>query len=355
MKYALLIVFHYYKNPYSLYSSSSLNGSLKDLQLTLDLCHKLNIEHITIISDINDICVMCNEFNKNIKYNVKYNCYPDDIFVCREIAQFIENTIRGIEDNVFKSGNEENEIFFYISCHGGEIIINNQICQGIILTANQGMYKRYLLSCDLFNLFFGNLHVNDEGYIQIPIWEKNNSLKGILSSKKIIECQLTLHKTNNVESPKIKSKPLRSNYVANRGIPSSTKMLILVDTCHSSNMTSFPFKYDYKKEKMIYTSTSNIDFYEDLPFCVTIAACDKKTKSGVYGSVMTQKVCKKLNEMIEMENNCLTIGQLHCLIFQTNFTFFPTEPIISSTNDNVDITIPFFSPKYENEIVIVDK
>lgn len=371
MKYALLIIFQYIKNPYSDRSLSILPGAIHDLNLAIQLCNKFQIypQNITIVTD------MISLHKKYSDYNFRCLRYPDDELVCREIAQFIENTVRGIEDNIFKSGSEDQEVFFYVSGHGGQIEIDGDINQGILLTHGNGMYKRYLLSTDLFNLLFGNNIITSDGEIKLSTWEKistsiltstdstksnqNNSIKSI---KHTFSCHVTPVTSSPLNSPSIKSKPYRSNYLANRGLPASTKMLILIDTCHSANMTAFPYRYDEKKQKMVSFMNSNIDIYEDLPFCVTIAACseDQKTKSTYEGSILTKMIYSRLNEC----HDTLTIGQLYYYLFEyslpsfwclPSLTIFSVFPIISSTSNNSDEMIPFFSNKYENEIIIIDK
>ena len=325
MKHALLLVFEYN------YVCNKLIGAKKDLQMALDLCKHFQIENITIITDIRDIKIA-----DDIK--VKYTQLPDIFFVCREISQFVENTLRGIEDYIFKSTGEVHEVFLYISGHGGEININGKIDQGIILTDN--INKRYLISKDLFNLLFGNLIVDINGYIKIPIWKKVISNNKIIASFEYIYCQLT-----SPSSPK-SNKKNRSTYLANRGLPSSTKMLIIIDTCHSGAMTSFPYRY--RDEKMIFIPNHNIDLFDDLPFCICLSACfeNEKTISNNNGSVFTSSLYKILLKYKEQ----MTIGQLYFILSKSKYI-----PILSSTVNNLDMTIPFYTNFYENEIIIINK
>ena len=102
---------------------------------------------------------------------------------------------------------------------------------------------------------------------------------------------------------------------------------------------------------MIPSMISNLDSYEDLPFCITIAACEenKKTLSTFSGSIITRHVVSKLLEY----SGVLTIGQLYHLIIHS---FLPTiKPVISSTSSNCDEIIPFFSPGTNWEVVMVEK
>ena len=317
MKYALLIIFEYN------YICNKLFGAKKDLLMALELCKHFEIEDITIITDI--------KFNyEDVK--IKYTQLPDINFVCREISQFVENTIRGIDD--YKSNGNLQEVFLYISCHGSEIDINGKIEQGIILTCNTN--KRYLISRDLFNLLFGNLSVDINGYIKIPIWKKVMYNNKIISSKEDIYCQLS-----TPSSPKL-NKIVRSTYLANRGLSSSTKMFIIIDTCHSAQMTSFPYRYINGKMKFI--PEYNIDIFEDLPLCICLSACFEKEKtiSNSNGSIFTLNI---YNTLIKYKGK-LSIGQLNYLL---------PKYILSSTVNDIDISIPFFSDYYENEISIINK
>ena len=335
MKYALLIVFNYPKNP----SLRTLPGAIYDLNLALNLCRKFEIcvANITVVTDLQE--VLEDSYNQ---YNLKYIPYPSSIHVCREIAQFIENTIRNIDDFVYKSGEiSEDEIFLYISGHGGSFQDGLRQEQGLILTNISGLERKCLGSRDLFNLFFGNIPVSSDGEMEIPIWKN----AGRFFERETVTVQL---------SPIVQNSPLRNKrttYLSNRGLPSSARMMILIDTCHSEHLTRFPYQYDNRQNQMIPAMISNLDSYEDLPFCVTIAACEenKKTRSTFSGSIVTRHIVSKLIEY----SGILTIGQLYHLIIHS---FLPSiQPIISSTSSNCDEMIPFFSLEKNWEVIMVEK
>jgi hypothetical protein len=150
MKYALLLVLEY-ENHFSMpILVKQLPGALIDLEKSLQLCKEFKIENknITIVTDIRTTSI----YSKG--YNIKYNPYPDDIFICTEIAQFIENTIKYSYSFDSDNFNISDEIFFYISCHGNNIYnpLSKKEEQGIVLTSDNGTNKKYLLSKDLFNL-----------------------------------------------------------------------------------------------------------------------------------------------------------------------------------------------------------
>ena len=321
MKYALLIVFEYG------HIYNKLIGAKKDLLMMINLCKSLNINDITVITDIRDLNFA------DIK--LKYTRTPEVSFVCREISQFIENTIRGIEEISYKSVTEIQEILFYISCHGSEINANDKIKQGILLT--EGINKRYLISNDLFNLLFGNFLVDSNGNMEIPIWKRMISNNEIITEMDHINYQIS-----NIENIN------RSTYFANRGIPSSAKMLIIIDSCHSAQLASF--LYRYYKGKIVYLTETNMEKYDDLPYCICISACfeNEKTTSSSKGSELTLSLHNILSSKC---NEKITLGQL-------NYIFIKEKkhiPVISTTVNDIDRMIPFFSSYIEDKITIINK
>ncbi len=356
MKYALILCFQYIR-PTSLTIPviQQLPGSLFDLNITLELCKKLEIseDNITILTDIQLILT-----NRYRAYNNKYFTYPDINLVCRELVQFLENTVRGIHGN---PGNydEDIEIFLYISSHGCNFVMDKKENQGIILTRNDGTSRACLLGTDFFNIIFGNLPVDKNGNMKIPIWKFDDTIEKDSISIKLspIMSSPTLSSPREIRSPKKYRKPYRNSYLANRGIPSSSKMLIVIDACHSENLCNFCYHYDPVKRMMngVYT-----DIYEDLPHCIAISACGKeeRTKSTFTGSTFTKHIFSKLKDY----TGILTIGQLHYFLFQKkHFEIFAmlssdeSTSIITSTNKDSTSMVPFFSYAKNEEFIIIEK
>lgn len=328
MKYALLIVYEY-SNPFL---RMTLSGGNADIKRMIKLCKHFNISDITLLTDIN-ITI------PNIK--LKYSKNPNIEYFVREISQFVENTIRGISDT-YKWDDEPDEILFYFSGHGAQI--NNG--EGIVLTTDDGLYKRYLVSEDLFNILFGKFEVTDNGYMNVPIWKKIMAINGeIISEYEYVKCKLSPI-SSCIITPPCSNEQQRSSYLSNRGIPSSSRLLIIIDACHSAQMTSFPYLlkgYTFEKIKK----------YEDLPFCLCLSACheNKKTITTKNGSISTSHIKHTLSNC----NDKLTIGQLYHLLKETSPKYYYTLPIITCTNNDIYDMVPFLSSYTEKEIIEIIK
>ena len=96
-RYSLLIVLEYKKVNNHVDSPKELYSMLTDLKLAYDLCiNKFNIprQNITVITDIKSneypwLPLRCDKCNPH----VKLINHPDIKIICREIAQFVENTL----------------------------------------------------------------------------------------------------------------------------------------------------------------------------------------------------------------------------------------------------------------------
>ena len=375
-KYALILSFTYPRVANANYELQSLPSALVDIGMIHKLCLKMDIpqSNITIITDLPPM----KKIPSDIRLcNLHMNPYPSDIFICREICQFIENTIRGIEDNSYKNGDTNPEVLFYISGHGDKIKINDVEHQGIILTDDEGINLKYLLSKDIFNIIFGNFEIDCLGKVEIPIYSKLKIIKKIVDGDKIISkiekigikekiiIQLSPTVISPQSSPNSKEnikiiKPYRSSYLTNRGIPVLTKMLIFIDTCHSEHMTYFPFSYNPKTQTMHPTLNLNIDIGIDLPYCVTISSCEanKTSTQKDSGSSLTRILYLNLMNI----KTKLTISQLHYIIYNSKNNIIKelldtesAHPIITSTSSLSDIPIPFFNFVEEKIREIIEK
>lgn len=368
VKYALILAFSYPKILDATYDIQSLTSCMSDICMITDLCRNIGIEkrNITIITDLT------RKIRSDIyECNIRINSYPSDIFVCREICQFIENTIRGIEDSSYKGDNDNPEVLLYISGHGEKINIDGKNNQGITLTSEDGKNLKYLLSKDLFNIIFGNFMIDSEARMSVPIYSKikiqrrvENETKKMLVIETIgVEEHILFQLSPTIASPQSSPdmlRPYRSSYMTNRGLPVSSKLLTIVDTCYSEHMTYFPFIYESRTDNMIPTSNFNIDIGIDLPYCVTISSCEsnKTSQFSTSGSSLTKILFMQLCEF----KGKLSLSQLNYLIYNSSNRIINelirnecTHPIITSTINSSEIDIPFFNILQVKKMVIIDK
>lgn len=369
-KYALILAFYYPRIMGASYEIQSLSSQLNDISMICKLCKSMGIqkENITIIADISPMKKIPSCIQECV---LKTYPYPSDIFVCREICQFIENTTRGIEDSLYKNNHDKNEILLYISAHGENIQIDGTEKQGITLTSDDGLNLKYLLSKDIFRMIFGNFNVSSCGKMEIPIYSKVNIQRKVQSEnshymiveKVGIEEKITLLLSPTVPSPvnTPEHSNYRSSYNTMRGLDVNSRLLTIVDTCHSEHMTYFPYKYEPRSQRMIETNNFNFLIGTDLPYCVTISSCEeqKTTKSEKSGSSLTRILYMKLMDY----QNKIDISQLHYLIFNSKNNIIDelikngsVYPIITSTSDDSSLEIPFFCfiEDYE-DVEIIEK
>lgn len=353
-KYALILAFSYNRVLGADYDVIYLSSSINDALLISEICKSKGIEqqNITIIMDAMPGKKLPTELSL---CNLRTNPYPSDTFVCREISQFIENTVRGIEDSSYKNDPSNVEVLFYISCHGKKILNRGHVSQGIVLTTEDGRSLRYLLSKDIFNIIFGNFPIDETGKCTIPVYSEfkvsRHSETGSYIEKIALEEKIVIFLSPPVLSPDSSpetTQPYRSSYSTKRGIPISTKMLIIADTCYSEHMTYFPFIYEPKTQTMIPTNNVNIEVGIDLPYCVTISSCEADKTSRFYaeGSSLTNILFRSLRNL----NGRLNIEQLHYAIYNSGNSKImkliasnDTHPIITSTDNKVENDIPFFN------------
>jgi hypothetical protein len=360
MKTAIILSFTYSRNLYGESKISGLNGAKSDIKLALDFCIKKEIpyENITIITDVEP----CKEAKK---CKLKFTTFPTPEFVCRELAQFVENTSKGIEDNTDKSNIDLHEIFIYFSGHGSKIPImipEKREEQAIVLLDSTGGNTKFLTTRDIFDILFGRIEISNSGELQIPIYTKQtkvvNNRRVVYSSREYICVQLL----KPIQSPEIVTGPYRSNYHSNRGLPSWSNVLFIVDACHSAHMTHFPYVYDHEQEQMIQNDLINpykINVH-DVPYCVCVSSCriDSVTKSSSDGSQLTQI----LGNQIKNINNNLTISQLYHSFTNSSNSLFQSflkketlTPVITSTCKNSNLYVPFFKNISTLQIERVEK
>jgi len=154
VKYALILAFSYPRiDENSLLQFLSCTNH--DIKMIHNLCSSLDIldKNITLVTDISKLP------SDVVNCNIKRNPFPSDIFVCREICQFLENTIRGIEELTYKDDSDFPEVLVYISGHGSHLNIDENNEQCIVLYSEDGSHLKYLLSKDIFNIIFGKIFI----------------------------------------------------------------------------------------------------------------------------------------------------------------------------------------------------
>lgn len=369
VKYALILAFSYNRVLGANYDIQYLHSAINDIDLMIALCESRGIssENITIVMDL----LPGKSLNSRIsKCNVRTNPYPSDVFVCREISQFIENTVRGIDDSSYKNDDEKTgnsggpEILLYFSCHGKRLGPERQ---GIVLTSEDGRSLKYLLAKDIFRIIFGDLIITEDAYCDIPIYseikvkrhtETGTYIEPIYNEEKI-RVMLTPTVASPENSPLI-SVPYRSSYLSNRGIPVSAKMLIIVDTCYSEHMTYFPFSYDQKTQQMISTGNLNTNIGIDLPYCVAISSCEADKTTGFISE--SSSLTGILYRALLKYDGVLNIAGLHYCIYNSRNPKIidilkkgAAHPIITSTSDLSYIDIPLFNKFTGEKNEIIEK
>ena len=359
-KKALLMCF-LYRRPYMGRSEiPSLLGTNNDIKMMSIFAKDRGIkpEDITILTDVERLPREARDCR------IKYCEYPNSTFVCSELCQFIENTTRSIDDSYHKGGSDMPQVLIYISCHGSRIKITipeERDDQAIVLLDDDGSSLSYLTTKDIFDIIFGRIYIHETGNLEIPIYRK-------IRHRVMVESHGAVHYEEQITSepfyvpikiasvinsppinPLISPKPYRSSYLKNRGIPPWSKVLFIVDACHSAHMTNFPYEYSPRDQSMIYSNHINV-YPEDatLPYCVCISSCEveRTTKSPAEGSLLTQLIFTQLGSI----TGSLNFQQLSYYILNSGNSEFnhyivtkKLTPVISSTINSVSVDIPFFS------------
>jgi hypothetical protein len=351
IKYALLMIFDYKVDERSLspnlfveHKPTSLLSMFTDLKSIYDLSKntfKIPEENITIITDINPsdnekYPWIMKQNNKNV--NLIKLKYPDIEIITKAMAQFIENTIRGIKETiVYKGENIKHQILFYLSGHGS--MFNSHETALIFMKRKENVLQRcYLHRDEIFNILFGKLHVNNNGLMKIKCYNRNvdiNSLKWNFEEDSFY-----------VKLLPINSK--RNSYEINRGIPLDTEMLVLIDTCHSSTITNFPYIYDGK------TMIKRTDIKNKYPICISIGASQdiSNAPSTIRGSPFTESICTIFKNL----KYSVSIKTFYNILYSTIPQILEeSKPTITSTIDDPNQQIPFldsFEKEEDEEIIL---
>lgn len=369
IRYGLILVFEYKRVPLCIDVPTTLLSMDTDLTLAYNLCKdRFNIPpaNMTVVTDLSVRQGVMNpwdpltEVPANNPRIVRLPT-PDISRVCREIAQFVENTVRGIRDIKAKGGNCRHEVFIYISGHGAQIPNHgnwdtaHEYDNALIFTSENGKMRKYLRDDDIFRVLFGKVDIDDHGMMTIPITTRQVKVNpstgslfysfedemisfaltsGVKDRKRCIgEYQLFDETMVDERSPR--GTP---TYIRDRGLPSDTGMLVMIDACHSGTMTDFHYKYDPKEAIMRLTREPPKTRYT-FPTCICISASqdDQLAPSTSSGSTFTRYMCHLFNHL----KGTLSIKAIHDLIYsQLPTLLVNSRPTITATTDNHNQLLP---------------
>lgn len=340
-KYALIIVFEYNLPKDNVNAPNPLLAMNRDLDSAWDLAvNRFNIlrENITILTDIksNNLypwdplrCDGCNPKIHRLKH-------PDIKIVIREMAQFIENTIRNVPE-VIKGNNDGNEIFIYISGHGASIPnYNNGTDNALMFTCKKGTTRKYLRDEDIFKILFGHIPVNNDGLMTIPITSVEHRITDLGE-------KYSHYSTENYQ--------LRITAVENRqdrGIPFDNNMLMIIDTCNSGDMPKFHYVYDSKIKSMKQIGNPISDIF---PKCICLSAT--QSNNPVTSSLIGSPFTNYLKRIFHENKKTLTIEEIHDLIYKhLPPMLILAKPTITSTANSEKTLLPLMSNNHHNFKII---
>ena len=331
-RYALMIVFEYNQSPENINAPNPLLAMYKDLNSAWDLAvNRFHIprKNITVLTDIKSDKsypwdpMRCDDCNPKI-HRIKH---PDIKIIIREIAQFMENTIRDVPE-CLKGDKEVNELFVYISGHGSSIPnFKEGNDNALMFTCKKGITRKYLRDENIFQLLFGHIPI-DNGSMIVPITgvEYRISNTGNRYAHYFLE--------------KIEIKITHVNNRLDRGMPYDNHMLMIIDTCNSGEIPKFQYVYDNKNQKMKYLDNSTRDIF---PRCVCLSATQTNSvvPSSLIGSPFTNYITKILHD----NNGSITIEEMHNLIYKNLPSMLVlSQPTITSTSSSEKTILPLSVP-----------
>lgn len=358
-RYALLLVFEYKRVHNNIDAPKELYSMITDLKLAYDLCiNKFNIpnKNITIITDIKSKdypwlprkCDNCNP-------NVKIIDHPDISFITKNIAQFVENTIRGI-DETNKGEDNNNEVFIYISGHGYQILNYeyNKCINTLQLTNEKGNKSYFLKNNEIFELLFGRVEIDNDGSMLIPYMHRDIKInkEGKMyyhyynDTIKINITPLSKERSHHDDDIVTGCSPKLYNNL--RGLPGDTQMLMIIDTCHSGKMANFHYVYDPKENIMEVTHTLP-NSIATFPLCICLSATEEHdtTLSTTKGSPFTRYIYNIFQNIVKP----ITIPELYKIIYEKMPDYIKfSKPSITSTSSHVDKYIPLLENYNKNPI-----
>lgn len=332
----------------------SLLAMFLDLVLMYRLAREkfgIEEENITIITDVRPppgqkYPWTMKRDGKNVNL-IRLN-YPCIEAVTRGIAQFVENTIRGIEDLPITKGSEfDHEIFFYASGHGALIpasldmygFIDDEDTSLIFFKRKDNLLKRaYLRRQDIFSILFGHINVEEDGTMRIPYTtrssKKINHIKTFNYSDSYFK--ITLTPTKSVDDRSTRLEYNRNN----RGLPVKTNLLCIIDTCHSASITDFHFVYDPGNNRMIQTNKMPIKY--PFPVCICISASEDSSEapSTSNGSPFTRSIFNIFSTI----NHSASIKLFHEILYDSIPKIsLKCKPTITATTSSIYQPIPFIN------------
>jgi hypothetical protein len=312
--------------------------------------------------------------------------YPDITRILREMAQFIENSVRGIENSVNKGVVVTHEIFIYFSCHGVLIPVSkNTYDNALVFLTKRGsvLERRYLRNIDIFGLLFGQIKIEENGRMLVPITKRKtifespsageekerfyvfdeeecsefyltpsepqeplgfNSLtldldnSDISSPTSISPSSLFIAPQSQSSSNEFSLPKKRETYYRERGLPPGTNLIVVFDACNSGELADFHFTYDPESDKMV--PTHNFVEGQNYPYCVSLAACQNESPapSTEHGSPFTRCLFNIFKEI----KYKISIKELHTLIYlNAPKILIKCKPTICSTINDANYIIPF--------------
>ena len=369
-RYALIIVCEYAKRSDSIDLPGPLLSMDKDLEMSYKLAterFKIPRENVTVVTDLPPVMGRMDPwgpFSVDPYQNpriVRMRC-PDISIVIREIAQYVENWCRGQRDTIGKGASTiTQESFIYLSGHGA-LLLNpargydnaEEMDNALVFTTQDGRSRRYLRDDHIFRLLFGQEEVDERGWMSLPVVAR--SIKTNRAGKKyysyddeIISFQITpgvkerrrqLELGESVDPQvQIQQTPTHgSRYVRDRGLPAHTKMLMIIDTCHSGTMTEFHYIYNGETKKMDLTRKPPNSMYS-FPLCICLSAAgdDQDAPSTSNGSTFTRYI----SFLFDKFQGSISIEELYSLMYQQLPKLLQKcRPTITSTSGDATQLLP---------------
>lgn len=371
-RYALLLIFEYQRVPGCVDAPNPLLSMHTDMHLAYKMCkERFNIPsgNITVVTDLRIRPKMMNPWDplsgdasKNPRI-VRLAC-PDIRKITRELAQFSENTIRGIRETVIPKGKDvTHEIFVYVSCHGAQIPNprrhqdnSEEMDNAFIFTSSDGKTRKYLRDDHIFSILFGQMEVDGNGIMTVPVTNRkvkrdnkgdpyfdfiDENMSFQISSEVLDRYRQVSPDGIRTPNQIVGATPKGYHkYIKDRGLPSTAQMLFMVDSCHSGTIADFHYIYNAEKNKMMLTRNPPIG-RASFPLCVCLsAACDEKeAPSTSNGSPFTRHLYQILNE-----SSSVSIKELYRKIYKNLPELLSKcSPTITATVSDADLLVPLLT------------
>jgi len=338
-RYALLLVFEYRRSAMRADVPNPLLSMSVDLAIAWNLCiNRFHIprRNITVVTDLRGgpatmfpwEPLHCDDCNPRVR---QLSC-PDARAIAREIAQFTEHTVRGVRE-VSKGDVPVDEVFVYISCHGAQIPTpHGDDDTALIFTNSEGTSRRYLRSSDIFRLLFGNMHIEADGHMVVPI-----AVRRMISSPG--GRPYPQFSDDSVEF-RLLPRADGDEHRVSRGLPRETRMLVLMDACHSCSMTHFEYRFDAATREMVMTREPDTN---PTPLCVCLSAAQDTcvAPSTSYGSAFT----RYMHSILMARHAPTTLAQMHGLIYDRLPEILRRcQPALTATTPHAHDILPLLMP-----------